>query len=359
MNLDDKKSFEKLDKHGVAKSIELLPDQIRQVLRDSRLIKIPKEYSKITQVVVSGMGGSSLGAYITRSAFGEKIKAPISILSGYQLPAHIDKNTLFVLSSYSGTTEETLSTYKEAKKREAKIIAITADMPKNKLKNIMLKDNLPGLIFKPEYNPSGQPRMGTGYMVFGLSVILAKAGLFKINVKEVKDIISNLEIGSRKLSPNIKSNLNKAKKIALELYNKTPILVGAEHLSGNLRALRNQINENAKLFASYLELPDMNHYAMEGLVNPTGNKKTLHFLFFDSKLYHKRTQKRSELTKQVVKKNGIKISAYELTGKTKPYQAFKLLQMGSWISYYLGILYGVDPIKIPWVDWFKEQLKHG
>ena len=357
MNINDKKSFEKLDKHGVAKSIELLPDQIRQVLGDSRLIKIPKEYSKVTQVVVSGMGGSTLGAYITRSAFGDKIKVPISILSGYKLPAHIDKNTLFVLSSYSGNTEEPLNTYREAKKRKAKIIAITADMPKNKLKNIMLKDDIPGFIFNPKLNPSGQPRLGIGYMVFGLSVMLARAGLFKINVKEIKDIISDLEINSRKLRPNIKSNLNKAKKIALEMYNKTPILVGAEHLTGNLHALRNQINENAKLFASYLELPDLNHYSMEGLVNPAGNKKTLHFLFFDSKLYHKRVQKRSELTKQVIKKNNIKISSYELAGKTKAYQAFELLQIGSWISYYLGILYGVDPVKIPWVDWFKEQLK--
>ena len=357
MNINDKKSFEKLDKHGVAKSIELLPDQIRQVLDDSRLIKIPKEYGKITQIVVSGMGGSTLGAYITRSAFGDKIKVPISILSGYKLPAYVDENTLFVLSSYSGNTEEPLSTYKEAKKRKAKIIAITADMPKNKLKKIMLKDNIPGYIFKPELNPSGQPRLGIGYMIFGLSVMLAKAGLFKISVKEIKNIISDLEINSRKIRPNIKSDLNKAKKIALEMYNKTPILVGAEHLAGNLHALRNQINENAKLFASYLELPDLNHYSMEGLINPDSNKKTLHFLFFDSKLYHKRVQKRSELTKQVIKKNNIKISVCELTGKTKAYQAFELLQIGSWISYYLGILYGVDPVKIPWVDWFKEQLR--
>lgn len=357
MNLDDKKLYEKLDKYGVAKSIELLPDQIRQALSDSRLIKIPKEYSKITQVVVSGMGGSTLGAYITRSAFGDKIKVPISILSGYKLPAHIDKNTLFVLSSYSGNTEEPLSTYREAKKRKAKIIAITADMPKNKLKNIMLKDDIPGYIFKPKLNPSGQPRMGTGYMIFGLSTMLAKTGLFKIDVKEIENIIADLEIGSRKLRPNIKNNLNKAKKIALEMHNKMPILVGAEHLAGNLHALRNQINENAKLFASYLELPDLNHYSMEGLMNPASNKKTLHFLFFDSKLYHKRVQKRSELTKQVIKKNNIKISAYELKNKNKAGQAFELLQIGSWISYYSGILYGVDPVKIPWVDWFKEQLK--
>jgi glucose/mannose-6-phosphate isomerase len=357
MELHDIKVFKKLDKEDVAKSIELFPDQIRQVLEESRLIKIPSEYAKASSVVVAGMGGSSLGAYITRSAFGDQIKAPITILSGYQIPAFVGPNTLFVISSYSGTTEEPLSTYQEAKKRGAKIIAITADMPKNKLKDLMLKNDIPGYIFKPESNPSGQPRLGTGYAIFGLAVMLAKAGLFKINVRDIEDSIASLEIWSRRLRVSSKAKSNQAKKIAAALYARVPILVGAEHITGNLHALRNQINENAKLFSTYLDLPDLNHYAMEGLRNPSNNKKFLHFLFFDSKLYHARIQKRSGLTKQVIQKNGIKITTHELIGTTKILQAFELLQLGSWVSYYLGILYKVDPVKIPWVDWFKNELK--
>ena len=64
INLDDKKVYQKYDTGQVAKSIELLADQVRQVLEEARLIKIPREYSKISQVVVNGMGGSNVGAGI-------------------------------------------------------------------------------------------------------------------------------------------------------------------------------------------------------------------------------------------------------------------------------------------------------
>ena len=95
---------------------------------------------------------------------------------------------------------------------------------------------------------------------------------------------------------------------------------------------------------------------MEGLVNPKANSRALAFLFFDSKLYHPRVQKRAALTKQVVRKNGIPAIAHELRGETALAQAYELLQLGSWLSYYLGMLYDVDPVKIPWVDWFKKKL---
>ncbi len=357
MNLDNLKIYQKFDKERVRESIELLPDQINQVLQEARLIKIPKEYSKVNQVVVNGMGGSNLGAGIVKAVFGDKIKVPITIAPGYQIPVSVDKNTLFIISSYSGNTEEPLSVYNEVKKKNAKIIAITASNKKNKLANLMLRDNIPGYIFQPEFNPSGQPRMGLGYGIFGMAVILAKAGLFVIKTKEIEDIVVSLKIWDRRLRPEAKKINNFAKKTVIEIYGKQPVIVGAEFLIGNLRVLRNQFCENSKNFATYLVLPELNHYAMESLVNPKSNKKNLIFVFFNSSLYHPRIQKRLNLTKQVVKKNKISILEYKLTGKTKSEQSFEMLQFGSWMTYYLAMLNGVNPSKIPWVDWFKKELK--
>lgn len=357
MNLDDLKIYQKLDKGQVGESIELLPDQINQALQEARLIKVPKEYSRINQVVVNGMGGSNLGWGIVKSVFGDKLKAPIVIAPGYRVPAAVDKNTLFIISSYSGNTEEPLSVYKEVKKRGAKIMAITADGKKNKLAKLMLKDNIPGYIFKPEFNVSGQPRMGLGYSIFGAAVLLAKAGLFAIKTKEIENIIASLKIWDKRLRPEMKKKNNLAKRMAIELYGKQPVIIGAEFLIGNLRALRNQFCENSKNFASYLTLPELNHYALESLGNPKANKKDLVFIFFDSNLYHPRIQQRSDLTKQVVKKNKIQVLGYKLTGKTKLEQSFEMLQFGSWVTYYLAMLNNVNPSKIPWVDWFKKELK--
>ncbi len=357
MRLDDQRQYAKLDPNFVGQSIELLPDQMRQVLGEAPLIKIPRDYARVTQVVVNGMGGSNLGTHFTRSAWADEIKVPVTITPGYTIPAHVGKNTLYLVSSYSGTTEEPLSAIKEAKKRGAKLAAITENSPKSKLCKLMLKENIPGYIFKPEYNPSGQPRLGLGYSIFGQAVILAKAGMFTLKVKAMEDIIGRLEIWTRGLRPLSPSRQNPAKKLAAAIYDRIPTLIGAEHLVGNLHVARNQINECSKHFANYLEIPDLNHYTMEGLKFPIANKRNLVFVFFESALYSPRVRKRFALTKQVVKKNGIKVISYELKGGDKLTQSFELLQLGAWLSYYLGILNRVNPADIPYVDWFKAQLK--
>lgn len=354
--LDELDKIKKLDKSGTMGSIELLYSQIRQVLDESRLVKIPREYSKVKNVVINGMGASNLGAGIFKAVFSDKIKVPVSIAPGYEIPAYVSENTLYIISSYSGNTEEPLSVYNEVKKRGAKIMAITSN-GNSQLEKLIIKDNIPGYIFKSDKNPSGVPRLGLGYSIFGMAVMLAKSGLFSIDVKEIEQIVTDLELWDHELRPQIKTRTNPAKKIAEKLHGKQVVVVGAEFLHGNLRTLRNQICETGKTFAGYLTLPELNHYAMEGLGNPKSNKKDLVFLFIDSPLYHPRIQKRSELTKEVVKKNGIKYVDLTLKGRSKLEQAFELLQLGSWITFYMAILNNENPAKNPWVDWFKTRLK--
>ena len=148
----------------------------------------------------------------------------------------------------------------------------------------------------------------------------------------------------------------KSKRAALKLYGKISVIVGAEFLVGNLKILRNQFNETSKNFAAYLELPDMNHFALESLANPKKNSNNLIFLFMDSDLYHPRVIKRSALTKQIVKKNNLEYIEHKLSGASKLEQAFEMLQFGSWVTYYLAMLNNVNPVEIPWVDWFKKEL---
>lgn len=354
-NLDDQKIYKKLDKGLVAKSIEMLPAQMKQVLDEAHLVKVPRDFSRVTQVVVNGMGGSNLNFRLIKSALSDELKAPITITPGYQVPASVDKNTLYLISSYSGNTEEPLSVYPEVKKRGAKILAI-CELGDNRLARLMMKENIPGYMFKPEYNPSGQPRLGLGYSVLGAAMLLAKAGLFSIKESQLSDIIAGLELSDQPLRPGVPAKANKAKQLAMKLYGHSPVIVAAEFLAGNLNILRNQFNETSKNFASFLELPDLNHFALESLTNPKGNRNNLIFFFIDSLLYRQRVWKRADLTRQIVKKNKIKYVEHRLSGASKFEQALEMLQLGAWVSYYLAMLNKVNPVKIPWVDWFKKEL---
>lgn len=357
INLNDINVYKKFDQSRVAESIYLLADQIEQTWVDSKAVSLPTSYKKdINKVVVNGMGGSNLSFRIIQSVFKEELKAPLIIDPGYEVPGFVDKKTLYIISSYSGNTEEPLSVYGQVKKKKAKIMAITAKGINNRLEELMEKDKIPGFIFEPENNPSRQPRMGLGYAIFGAISLLSKAGLLKMTSQTAREVVAGIKGRNPFWNVNVKTRRNLPKKMAYKFHEKSIVLVGSEFLEGNMHTLRNQINENSKNTAFYLISPDMNHYALEGMENPNGLKDGSMFLFFDSELYHERTQKRNALVKQLLKQKGIPYQNIKLGSRIKPAQSLEALQFGTWFSFYLGLLNEVDPAQIPWVDWFKRRL---
>ncbi len=357
INLDDKAVYQKLDQGKVGESIKVLPKQIKQVLAEQESIKLPTAPREIDKIVLNGMGGSNLGARIIASALKDQLRVPLLIAPGYSLPAYVDNKTLYIISSYSGTTEEPLSTYERAVERGAQVAVLTAQQPANKLAPIALADNLPGFIFAPKFNPSGQPRLGIGYAVAALLLFLDKIKALSGLEDDFSGLADFLAAKNKQWAMATAVAENQAKKTAQALKGRIPVLVAVDFLAGNMHALRNQINESSKNFSLYLTIPELNHYAMEGLKFPEFNPDALVFLFFDSELCHLRLSLRQALTKEVVEKNKIKVISYEAQGKTRLQQAFEILQFGSWLSYYLGLLNNIKPAEVPWVDWFKQELK--
>lgn len=344
-----------LDETLVDETTELLPLQYHQTLSEVKNLKLPKEYKDIDHVVVNGMGGSNLGAYIVKSLFIRELKVPITIEPGYDVPGFTNSKTLYILSSFSGNTEETLSVFEKARKKKAKILGITAK-GNGKLEHLMHQYKIPGYIFEPKFDLAMQPRLGIGYSVFGLAALMSKAGVFKFDFSKAEEISKKLDQWSKKLRAYVPAKSNPAKKLALEIYGKIPVFIGSEHLTGNLHAMRNQINETSKLFATYLTLPDMNHHALEGLQHPNHIQDDLVFVFFDSIQYNHRIQKRSRLTREVAEKNHIKTVQYKVRAGDRLLESLEVLQLGTWLSFYLSVLYDTNPQVIPWVDWFKKKL---
>jgi len=351
--LNNIEEIKKLDSKSMLGSLELLSAQVEEVLNCSKKLKIPANYKKVKNIVVLGMGGSTLGAHILKSVFFNKLKTPLEIVNGYHVPKYVDKNSLVVVSSYSGTTEEPVFAMKEAMKRKAKLAIITSG---GDLAKVSLAMKVPGLVFTTNNNPCGSPRMGLGYSVVGQLVLFAKAGLIKLTPKDLKNVVSVLKKYDTEFgTSNIDKNL--AKEMAKNLFGKSVWYTAAEHLSGNAHAAANQTNENAKRFAGYFLIPELNHHLMEGMFYPESNKNNLSFVLLESSLYDVRIQKRFEITKKVLDKNEIKYFSYITQEKDKLLQACETLVFGSYVSYYGALLQGIDPTAIPFVDFFKEQLK--
>src|SRR4030042_5841469 len=335
--LHDLKTIKKLDKQNMLSSIQMLPQQVEQVLSDFNKMKLPK-WKNIEKIAVCGMGASALGAHIIKTAHFEELKIPLEIISNYTLPGWVDKNCLCIISSYSGNTEEPLACLEEARKRTRMVFAIASG---GKLGNMVKNKSVDGYIFNPQFNPCGEPRMGLGYSLFSQIMLFKKLNLIKTPQEKINTIPAIL----KKIVTDfgtINSTYNHAKNMAEELDGYIPIIIASDFLQGSAHTITNQINENAKLFAAYFSIPEINHHLMEGLGFPKG-KNALKFVLIKSKFYHKKNRLRYEITEKVLEKNKIKYISYECAGQDKLSQILEILALGSFAGFYLSMLNKIDP----------------
>lgn len=353
INLDSQKDIEKFDKGKIAASIRLLPDQIEQAWEEIGEQKIPKKFAQVENVVICGMGGSALGGRIVDSLVSDRIRIPIEIFTEYDIPSYVGPNTLVIATSYSGNTEETLSAVRAAVNKKAKVFGITTG---GKLGEFLQKENLASYMYEAKANPSGQPRMGLGYSITATLSVLVRCGFIYFSEDDLYTLVTTSRNFIKEFDVDIDENKNLAKRLTRKLKNKIPVLISSEHLFGVAHTFKNQLNENSKVFSLVLDIPELNHHLLEGLKFPAKARGILHFLFYKSQAYRKEVRVRYDLTADVVEKNGYEYSIFPPRSKAKISQVFESLIFGSFVSFYLAVLYGVDPSKIPWVDYFKEKL---
>ena len=352
INLDNIEEIKRLDSQNMSGSIEKLSDQIRQVSEEVKKVKFPASYKKIKNIVYVGMGGSALGAHCIRRVFASQLKVPMEIINDYELPATVTKDTLVFISSYSGKTEETIAGFHKAREKKAKIVVITSG---GDLADLSKKFKIPALIFGTQNNPCGSPRMGLGYTLFSPLFIMVRLGILKVKNDLLPSVLKTAKKFDADFGLNNQTNDNLAKQIATELLAGPVWYVASSHLGGNAHVAANQMNENAKRFGGYFLIPELNHHLLEGLSFPKDGSGT--FLFFTSKLYGARIQKRYDVTREILSRQGRQFVTYECTEKDLLLQSVEVLVLGSYLSFYTAVLEGIDPTAIPVVDFLKDALK--
>lgn len=346
VDLNNLEEIKKLDPKDVFGSTKLFVDQCQQMLDEyfDQTI-LPEDYKEINNVLICAMGGSAFGGYIASSLYSEEFTKPVVLVNDYRLPGFVDENSLVIGVSYSGNTEEIISCLYDGLERGAKVTGFSAG---GDVANFLKDKKLPGFTFDPKNNPSGQPRLGGGYTSMGVLILLKHMGVVPLLKQELQIAISEAKSSSEEV-------MQKAKDYAKQMQNFMPVIFASEFLIGNAHILRNQFNETAKSFSAFEDIPELNHHLMEGLKNPTDKK--LKMLFLTSSFYSEKHAKRIAVTEDVVKQNGVEFLEYEAIGNSKLSHILNTLSFGGFLTFYLAALYGQDPSLIPWVDYFKEQLK--
>ena len=117
VSLDDPDVRERLDSQSMLDLLRAVPEQCEMGWRNGIAVDIPAGYGDVDAVVLAGMGGSAMGGDLVRGLIQDRLSVPMIISRDYLLPAFVDGRTLVILSSYSGTTEETLSAFQDASDR--------------------------------------------------------------------------------------------------------------------------------------------------------------------------------------------------------------------------------------------------
>jgi glucose/mannose-6-phosphate isomerase len=349
--LNDLKKIKDLDKSNMLDLLLGLDEQCRRAKDIGAGFK-PKGISSagIKNIVFTGLGGSAIGADLIRSYTSFEIKVPIIVNRNYTLPNFVDSDTLLFASSYSGDTEETLSAYEGAKGKKARIIAISSD---GTLERLSKKDGVP-FIKIPQGFP---PRCALGYSFIPPLLTLCKLGFIKDKLKEIDGAIDVLSQLKSELDLNSPVNKNIAKRVALILQHKYPIIYGAnDYIDVAVTRWRGELAENSKHLASSHVFPEMNHNEIVGWDFPPELIRKFVVVLLRDSGDHKRVAKRMDITKEILNKKGISIVEVFSRGEGLLSRIMALIHIGDIVSFYLAILNGIDPTPVDKVTYLKKEL---
>lgn len=325
------------------------PLQIEDAKRIGEEVFLPK-YRNFKKILFSGLGGSAIGGDLVRSYLYLKSPLPIFVNREYILPSFVDNQTLVFICSYSGNTEETISSYREAKKKNAKIIVISSG---GVLKDLAKKDKIPHIQI-----PSGfPPRSALGYLSITPLVILNRLIPIKDLDEEIEESILILENLKEELKPEISTPKNQGKRIAFFLFKKF-VITYSTSLNFDCCAIRfrAQIAENSKQLGSVNLFPELNHNEIEGFRNPKFLSKDFVVLILRGRGEPLNIKKRIEITKRIIEGEKIKIKEVFSRGKGLLAKIFSLIYSCDFISFYLAILNEIDPTPVEKIGYLKKEL---
>jgi len=280
----------------------------------------------------------------------DECNIPITIVRGYMLPAFVRGPDYLVIGcSYSGNTEETLTTFREGLARGARLAAVTTG---GKLAALAQDENTPLVRF--EY--PAQPRAALGYSFTLLLSLLNRLGLLRDYSADLEEALQVMEAWQAEIGPDVPTSRNAAKSLAKRLVGRLPVVYGAGFLAAVANRWKTQFNENSKHWAFFETLPELNHNAVVGLEIPQSVREQATVLMLRSSLDHPRVQVRWDVTGELLLRAGVAHETLEARGKSKLAQMLSLIHLGDYVSFYLAMLNEADPSPVETIAFLKQRL---
>lgn len=355
LELDNLERMKKIDAQNMLAEIEGLPDQLARAyemgLKNSEVFKT-SEFSRCSRVIISGMGGSAIGADLLASYVADACPVPVIVHRDYGLPFFArGEETLVICSSHSGNTEETLNSFEAARKAGCRVMAVCTS---GELAARAKKEKVPCITF----DHAGQPRAAVGYSFGILLAVFVRLGLIPDQADAIHSAVAAMKESQAHLRADVPTVHNPAKRYAGQLMGRWVTIFGAGRLAPVARRFKGQINEIAKSVANFEFIPEADHNTLAGTLHPAEviQPHTMN-LFLRASSDHPRNRIRAELTKQAFMLEGPNTDFLDARGDGPLAHMWTLILFGDYMAYYLAISYGVDPTPVEALVQFKNALK--
>ena len=310
------------------------PKQISEARINTKDLSI--NLDKIHRIVIMGMGGSAIAGSIMKDISPH---LEIIVERNYFPNAIIDEDTLLIISSYSGNTEETLSYYKHASALTRNVFGITSG---GKLLEILKSDG-----FSFQLLPKGYPpRSILGYT---LAVLLKL-----LDEDELLDLV-NVEL-LQEYSNKFSTESSEVFGIAKKIHSTFPVIITEEDLVSIGYRLKSQFGENSKMMSYNVTIPEMNHNDIVGWENKLIDKSSFSLVWID--ITWPQNVKRMKITNKILEHKISSNFHIQIPSKFKNDLTglFYLLNYLDWLSYWCGYLNSVDIDAVESIDMLKKEL---
>jgi glucose/mannose-6-phosphate isomerase len=325
------------------------PSQLSFVLQSLESEKISGT-EKIPNIVLMGMGGSGIvGDFVKVLLRTSRI--PIFVRKRGSLPSFVSAESLIILVTYSGKTQETLEALSAAMASGARTLVITSSP---ELDSFCLRKGVRCI----QIQDVGFPRAALGSMLISVLRELQRLGITNSFDADFSEAIKVLEEVRKQCAPEVPQKSNPARLLAQSLVGSFPVIYGESEFT-DVVALRwkQQFNENAKTHCYCDSFPELLHNEIEAWHHlDNGQIRNYVLLLLRDSLHERETglEAKVEAAKRLAEDKGAKVYELWTTGSSELARLLSLCFVGDLVSVYLAIARGTDPDPVENIEQLKK-----
>ncbi len=348
ITLDDSATLRRIDPEDMLGRVMAMPRQLAQSRRVAAAVSLTDRHRDVDAIVVLAMGGSAIGAELIAGAVGERLRVPLIVHRDYGLPGGVGPRTLVVAASHSGETAEILSGFAAARSRDLPLAVITTG---GSLAAQAGEAGIPLL----RYRLDGQPRAAIGFGTGLVHELLTAAGLIE-SPDSMADVVTSLESLLERLAPAVETDANPAKQLAWAMFGRIPVVYGHGPMAAVAHRWKTQLNENAKAWAAWEAMPEANHNAIEGSLNPRELSDALYVVQVRDPDEPTELAERYRVVEELLGERATNRSEVWAEGPSPLARVLGAVAHGDMVSVFLAILYQTDPTPVTLLAMLKQRL---